>query len=474
MALPLILYDVAPLVNPSFETDADAVSPPTGWTTNRSGTGKAETDTAQFHSRGSNEGVKSVLMAKGDMGSDVHIQQDVAWVPPVGTKIGMHFTFRHSTAAVQQETTFHDPTVAAATGGNWRSETNVFASDDSRAIADDGAGGDRLAAAVMFRIGTFGFLDTEVPADAVITGIEVGVEGYGLDNDIPDRKLNVNLLSNVDTGAILATTTAIAVTMPKSIGNEAVITAGSPTNLWGAGSLNRADFFGATLFGIGLTEVNTGVGVKQLNVDHVKVRIFYTSNSEGLKGKIIELDGTSELDSSEVTVNIDTSGVWGSATVFHTLVQPTSVRDGLRLQFDVGTKEVPVDYIHVGRVVDFATQPFTTLDVTPQFRSVVNQGGSAFEAVELADPFTTVRANFDSIAVDSTLEADLMAFYGYSRQHRRFAFWLDRDDPTNEGKHFSECTLTRGLAERHGSGAARFGSRLEFVTPREWVAQEVA
>ena len=472
MGLPLILYDVAPLVNPSFETDADGVSPPTGWTTNRSGTGKAETDTAQFNPRGSNEGVKSVLMHRGDMGSDVHIRQDVAWVPPVGTKIGMQFAFRHSLAVVQQETAFHDPSTAAASGGNWRNETSVFVSDDVRAVADDGLGGDRLAAAVMFRIGSFDFLDTDVPADIEITGVEVDVEGYGLDNDVNDRKLVVNLLNDANSGTVMGGTSGILITMPQTVGNEAVVTAGSPTDLWGGGSLQRSAFFGSSTFGIGLTEWRTGAGVRPLNIDHVKVRIFYTSSLEGLKAKIVELDGSSELDSSEVTVNIDTSGAWAAGTVVHTLVQPTSVRDGLRLQFEVGAKEVPVDYIQVGRAVDFAVQPFISLDVMPQHRAVINQGGAAYEAVELSDPTTEVRARFDSVLVGGQLESDLMAFYGLSEQHKRFAFWLDRESSRNSDIHFGECVLSAGLLERHAGGAARFGSRFAFVAPREWVSQE--
>ena len=193
------------------------------------------------------------------------------------TRIEDPTKFTETTQPLTAATTHRNPTVAAATGGNWREETQVFLSDDVRAIADDGAGGDRTAAAVLFRIGIFNILDSDAPADALITGVEVFVEGYGLDNDAAGRQLDVNLLSNVNAGTIMGGTSAIRITPPQGVGNEAVTIAGSSTNLFGAGSLGRSEFFGATLMGIGLTEVNTGAGELPINIDHVQIRVHYTS-----------------------------------------------------------------------------------------------------------------------------------------------------------------------------------------------------
>jgi hypothetical protein len=61
MGAPLMIYGLAPIVNPSFETDADGVAP-TGWDLSASINGISETDTAQFHSPGmSRASAKSLL-----------------------------------------------------------------------------------------------------------------------------------------------------------------------------------------------------------------------------------------------------------------------------------------------------------------------------------------------------------------------------------------------------------------------------
>lgn len=72
---PLILFGLAPLVNPSFEDDADAAAP-SGWNTSLSVNPSQEVDTAQYHSAG--HGLPSTRSLKQNVLSGTGGNQAVA------------------------------------------------------------------------------------------------------------------------------------------------------------------------------------------------------------------------------------------------------------------------------------------------------------------------------------------------------------------------------------------------------------
>lgn len=152
MANPLLLYNLAPIVNPSFESSADGVFP-TGWNDGTSGT--AETDTAYYHKRGSREGVKS-FKVQGGGGLGFVNQNVAAWHPGVGKKIawvgvancdtaapGNDFTLsieEHNSGSVVGSPTAgsFQASVVAAGAGTW----NVFVLQ--RTLVESAANGIRL------------------------------------------------------------------------------------------------------------------------------------------------------------------------------------------------------------------------------------------------------------------------------------------------------------------------------------------
>lgn len=84
MGLPRILFDLAPIVNPSFETGADGAAV-SGWTDATDGINQIDTDI--YHLRGSSEGVKSLRIESGRVAAGQKFYQDIAWHPGVGKKI---------------------------------------------------------------------------------------------------------------------------------------------------------------------------------------------------------------------------------------------------------------------------------------------------------------------------------------------------------------------------------------------------
>jgi len=198
--------------------------------------------------------------------------------------------------------------------------------------------------------------------------------------------------------------------------------------------------------------------------------------NDTLKVKLHELNGSTELDTTSETFNPTQS--WAAYSMSRVLDEPTM--DGIRVEFNTGDSYTGtnfwVDYLHLGVTVVFDEPQFRDFQVNPQFRSVLNLGGGAYEGVELADPYTDFQGTIQNITFTDglTTHGYLQDFLGWARQHKRFAFWLDQDDHTNEGHHFSECVLVGGHQQKHPPGAARYSTTLRFVAPREWLQQEPA
>ena len=180
-------------------------------------------------------------------------------------------------------------------------------------------------------------------------------------------------------------------------------------------------------------------------------------------------------DTATIDPTIISAGVWQPWLVPITNSNVLSDRIRFILPTFVWTTSVDFwfDYIHIGRALDFAEMPFNAITVSNSFRSNLATGAGAYEAVELGDPQAHITATIARVTKDSQLETDLLAFLGYTRGHRKFAFWLDRDDHTNQGKHFAECILDDVvvLGERAGANGRTF--QLRFTAPLEWMPQEV-
>ena len=153
--------------------------------------------------------------------------------------------------------------------------------------------------------------------------------------------------------------------------------------------------------------------------------------------------------------------------------------DRVRVTFDAaagsGTGEVLVDYMHLGRVLLFPTMEADALDVSTPFQRALNIGGGARESVRLGEPRTHVRLTIPRVTIATGVtdfDSELQNFIGFVRGHKRFAFWLDRDDHTNRGHHFSDCILTDVYDTSERAGPRGYATAIEFDAALEWVPQE--
>lgn len=167
-----------------------------------------------------------------------------------------------SPAQIVQETDWLSPTVID-NSNNVDNSGNIFTSDDQCATFD--GNNDRLTCS--------GFsLPKAIPFDATIVGIEVSIEGYRTNNN--NRVLNVylswngNNVMNDNPGTANFTAAKLAT----FASNEAYITLGGNTDTWGHNwtytELSNGNFR------VGLDATGNGV-----YVDHIRVKIYYTSPS---------------------------------------------------------------------------------------------------------------------------------------------------------------------------------------------------
>lgn len=113
MGNPLILYDIAPLLNPSFE-DGTGGAVPTNWTDDE-GNNEKNTNTTDdtIFAPGSTNGSSGSLQQTAGLGVPARCSQTVAWIPPVGVTVGVVMQFR-------TDQSVSIPTITlSSTTGNW-------------------------------------------------------------------------------------------------------------------------------------------------------------------------------------------------------------------------------------------------------------------------------------------------------------------------------------------------------------------
>lgn len=193
--------------------------------------------------------------------------------------------------------------------------------------------------------------------------------------------------------------------------------------------------------------------------------------------KIQEMNGAAVLAESNNAITLGFSTASDEIAVFlvsRTLNQASA--DGIRLNFDTWNTNSAwqIDSIIMGRAVVFGAVEFSRFNVIPETFSTLNLADGAYEVIQNRDPTTRVQARIEDLTLDSALENALVDFLGYSRTHRPFALWLDRNVHTNDGLHFAEgLLLPEAFRQPRPSGAGRYTLDLNFLAPKEWVQQEV-
>lgn len=185
----------------------------------------------------------------------------------------------------------------SASGTNWTNPTNVFASDDSRAIYGNSAQNDLF-------VTNFDFSD--IPAGSTILGVEVEVEGHGPNATAANRSIAVGMTKN---GSSLSGSRLASQNLPQN--TDAVRTYGSATNLFST-TLTLAEVQTST-WGVMLRTNNTNTAERR--IDRVSVRIHYaipmdtfeddfndgvlnTDFGEWSPGDLVETGGTLRITST--------------------------------------------------------------------------------------------------------------------------------------------------------------------------------
>lgn len=214
---------------------------------------------------------------------------------------------------------------ADESGTGWANETNVFASDDARAVYS-GTGQEFL------RVKNFTFA---VPTGAVIIGIEVSIEGNGDSATGSERVISVDITKDGTAGV----GTPKTLTLPQTTDSVQVL--GSTTDLWGT-TYTVADV-NATTFGVRIQK-NDSVSVG-INLDHVQMRIYYHLDYIANTSS----DGTGTDITSELTVTlVDTDAYAGKHQKVRVLFGSNAgFLTRFRLRADARTKDNDPSDAHV-------------------------------------------------------------------------------------------------------------------------------
>jgi len=144
-------------------------------------------------------------------------------------------------------------------GTNWTTPANAASSDDSYAIYNNTTQ-DELT------LTNFGF---SLPASSTIRGFEILIEGNGTDAVAANRQFRVGLTKD---GAALAGTRKTDITLNQT--TDTTLTQGTSTDTWGT-TWTQAEVEAST-FGVLLSDNDTTGAA--LNIDHVRVRVYYRSS----------------------------------------------------------------------------------------------------------------------------------------------------------------------------------------------------
>jgi len=158
---------------------------------------------------------------------------------------------------------------SSASGLVWKNISNIFASDNSRASYNSSFQ-DILSAA------SFGFSSVT----GVITGITVEIEGYGAGASPPTGdQIDIALTKN---GSSPAGSWKLLNALPNGVANEAYIARGGSTDLWGT-AWTPIEIANSS-FGVLIRD--SDILASPLNVDHIRVTVYYTVPAAGRRLKM--------------------------------------------------------------------------------------------------------------------------------------------------------------------------------------------
>jgi hypothetical protein len=148
---------------------------------------------------------------------------------------------------------------ATASGTSWTNASNVFASDDARAVF-------ATTTQLDLKITNFSF---NIPTTATITGVTISVEGNGTDATAANRSVELGLTKD---GTTLSGTRAASQNLNQT--TDTTLTFGGSSSMFST-TLTPAEVNLST-FGVLLRAANTNAGAR--NIDQVKVQITYTNS----------------------------------------------------------------------------------------------------------------------------------------------------------------------------------------------------
>lgn len=138
---------------------------------------------------------------------------------------------------------------------SWTNPANALASDDASAVAAPGGGSTHYLHANNFNL--------NIPASAVIDGIEVAVEKRSSVGTVLDSRVRI-----VKNGMVGATDLSDGAFWPTT---DTVVTYGGPSELWGE-TWTAADV-NASGFGVAISATDN---VDTAAIDHISVKVYYS------------------------------------------------------------------------------------------------------------------------------------------------------------------------------------------------------
>lgn len=318
-------------------------------------------------------------------------------------------------------TTVNAPT--AASGTNWTNPTNVFSSNDSRAVFATTTQND-------LKITGFGFT---IPTNATILGVTVTVEGNGTDATAANRSVELGLTKD---GTTLSGTRAASQQLNQT--TDTTLTFGSSSSMFST-TLTAAEI-NATTFGVLLRAANTNAGAR--NIDAVTVSVAYTYNYPIDGFDYFDFGGVVHLvcvSGGRVHRSIDDGATWTQCTAA-TLTVGTWTNMNQNGNFLYLTNGVDNIVRYDGSTT---LQVYTALTTPAAPTAVTTPAGpftvytyyykiSAVNAVGFSAASTKVTVTHDTprSAWDKTTNYATLTFPAYQATQTRYDIYFSEDDLT--------------------------------------------
>ena len=253
---------------------------------------------------------------------------------------------------------------SAPISGGWTGATNVFASDDADASITANNSD-------TIRPQDYGF---SIPARAIITGLEVWIEGEGDQAAQGDRDLTVSITKD---GAAAVGTSKTA-NLPQT--TDAPVVLGGPTDLWGIGIGVDVAEANASTFGVYIVKTSA---VGTVNIDHVVLRAYYLG---GIRAEFKFDTNNRRITLKHLYVDYD-GGAGGTLPAVGDVLFNTTTADGVAR---VVTRE------------DWSVLAFGTYALGELHGTLTWSNNDALEVCSYVDVDTEVNGGFSELDVGKT------------------------------------------------------------------------